>query len=168
MVQHVKSGENMAYISVIGAGECDQRTYETAYQVGREAGRRGAIVVCGGLGGVMDGAARGAREGGGLAVGILPGENRLGSSRYLHVALPTGLGYARNTLVVLAGDAVIAVGGEFGTLSEIGLALKFGKPVIGIDTWLLDKETPVADPIIRAKDAAEAVEKALALIRKDP
>ncbi|WP_258190439.1 SLOG cluster 4 domain-containing protein [Candidatus Hakubella thermalkaliphila] len=78
------------------------------------------------------------------------------------------MGHARKTLGVLAGDAVIAVGGEFGTLSEIGLALKFGKPVVGIETWLLDKETPVADPIIRAKDAAEAVEKALALIRKGP
>ncbi|GFP31497.1 SLOG cluster 4 domain-containing protein, partial [Candidatus Hakubella thermalkaliphila] len=95
MVQHVKSRGNMAYISGIGAGECDQRTYEMAYQVGREAGWRGAIVVCGGLGGVMAGAARGAREVGGLAVWILPGENRLGSSSYLQVALPTGLGQAR-------------------------------------------------------------------------
>ena len=125
------------YVAVIGAGECSGETYEAARSIGSELARRGAILVCGGLGGVMEAAARGALEGGGVSVGILPGRTRARACPYLTVALPTGMGEARNALVVRAADGVIAVAGEWGTLSEIGLALKMGKPVVGLETWEL-------------------------------
>jgi hypothetical protein len=111
----------------------------------------------------MDAVARGAREGGGIAIGILPGEDRGGASRSLAAALPTGLGEARNAMVVRAADVVIAIGGEFGTLSEIALALKMGKPVVGLVTWELAKEGRPVDPITRADNPEEAVRLALQL-----
>ncbi|MEA2420374.1 MAG: hypothetical protein QOE60_2580 [Thermoleophilaceae bacterium] len=107
---------------------------------------RGAVVVCGGLGGVMEAACRGARAAGGTTVGILPGLDRTAANPFVDVALPTGLGEARNALVVRAADAVIAVGGGYGTLSEIALALKAGKPVIGIDTWDIEGVVAVDGP----------------------
>lgn len=153
------------YISVIGAGECSSEIAQLAHQVGKEIALRKAILVCGGLGGAMDAAARGAQEFGGLTVGILPGENRLGASPYLSLVLPTGLGEARNALVVSAADAVIAVSGEYGTLSEIALAIKMGKPVIGLRTWELRKEGREMRDIIVVETAQEAVEKAFNLVR---
>lgn len=109
-----------------------------AEEVGRLLARRGAVVVCGGLGGVMEAACRGARGEGGVAVGILPGLDRGAANPYVTVAVATGLGEARNALVVRAADALIAVGGAYGTLSEIALALKAGNPVIGLGTWKID------------------------------
>lgn len=103
--------------------------------VGRELGSRGVVLVCGGLGGVMEAACRGAKEAGGLTVGILPGLDRSDANPYVDVVIATGLGEARNALVVNAADAVIAVGGGYGTLSEIGLALRAGKRVVGLGTW---------------------------------
>jgi uncharacterized protein (TIGR00725 family) len=126
-----------------------------AEQVGRLVARRGAVLVCGGLGGVMEAASRGARQEGGTAVGILPGLDRSAANEHLDVALATGLGEARNALVVRAADAVIAVGGGYGTLSEIALALKAGKPVVGLDTWDIDGVQAAARP-------EAAVETALA------
>ncbi len=126
------------YISVVGAGECDGATREVAYQVGLEIAGRGHVLVCGGLGGVMDAAAKGAHDAGGITVGILPG-GREGASQWLTVALPTGMGEARNVLVAGAGDALIAVGGGHGTLSEIALGIKMGKPVVGLDSWNLEE-----------------------------
>jgi uncharacterized protein (TIGR00725 family) len=114
------------------------------------------VVVCGGLGGVMEAACRGAKDAGGTTVGILPGHGRADANPYVDVAIATGLGEARNALVVRAADALIAIGGEYGTLSEIALALKAGKPVVGIESWDLD-------PIVEARDAADAVRRAIDL-----
>ncbi len=122
-------------VSVIGAATCSPEQARIAEAVGRGLAERGAVLVCGGRGGVMEAACRGAQEAGGLTIGILPGESAVGGNRYLTVALPTGMGQARNALVVLAGEAVIAIGGEAGTLSELGLAVKSGRRVIGLGTW---------------------------------
>jgi uncharacterized protein (TIGR00725 family) len=117
-----------------------------AEAVGRELAARGAVVVCGGLGGVMKAACRGAKTAGGLTVGILPGSDRAAANAFVDVAVPTGLGEARNALVVRAADALIAVGGGYGTLSEIALALKAGKRVVGLDSWDIDGMVAAADP----------------------
>lgn len=156
------------YISVIGAGHCDRETAQAACEVGKRIAKAGAVLVCGGMSGVMEAACRGAKEAGGRTVGILPTEDRSSGNKYLDLALPTGMGEGRNVLVVRAGDAVIAIGGEFGTLSEIGLALKMGKPVIGLGTWKLAKPgEPKKDYIIEASTPGEAVEKALVSLRSN-
>lgn len=123
------------YVAVVGSGEADAGLYEKARRVGRLVAERGGIVVCGGLGGVMEAAARGATEAAGTAVGILPDENRGRANPYLTYSLATGTGHARNLAVVCSGDVVVAVGGEYGTLSEIGLALKVGRPVVALASW---------------------------------
>lgn len=132
-----------------------------AEEVGAEIALQGAVLVCGGLGGVMEAACRGARSQGGLTIGILPGEDRDEANDYVDVAIPTGMGEMRNALIVRAADAVIAVSGEFGTLSEIALALKLGKRVVGLATWELSRAGRVSDAILRADSAAEAVRLAL-------
>jgi uncharacterized protein (TIGR00725 family) len=147
-----------AYIAVVGASSATPDDERIAEEVGRLVAQRGAMVVCGGLGGVMAAACRGARSAGGTTVGILPGDERETANPWVDVAIPTGIGEARNALVVRASDAVIAVGGEFGTLSEIALALKLGRPVAGIGTWTLQRPgAGDADPVLRASDADEAV-----------
>lgn len=148
-------------MSVIGAGQCDERTAEMAERVGFELARRGWGVVCGGLGGVMEEVCRGARRAGGLTVGILPGDDPRAANPYVDIVIPTGMGEMRNALVVRAGEAAIAVAGEYGTLSEIALALKIGKPVVGLHTWSLLKNGVQDAGIIPAQSPLEAVEKAL-------
>ena len=157
-----------AQVAVVGSDgpAVGERVLTMALEVGRALARRGALVVCGGLGGVMEAACRGAREEGGLTVGLLPGLDRGEANAHVQIALPTGLGEARNALVVRAADAVIAVGGEFGTLSEIALALKAGTPVVGVGTWELSKGGRAVDAIDRADGAEDAVERALALVRR--
>lgn len=123
------------YVGVIGSGICPDAVYELARAVGYEIGKRGWVLVCGGLGGVMEGAAKGCFEAGGRTLGILPGPERDAANPYIQIAIPTGLGEARNVLVVRASDVLIAVAGGYGTLSEIGLALKMGKSVVGLETW---------------------------------
>ncbi len=113
----------------------------------------------------MEAACRGAKSEGGGTVGILPGTDRSDANPWVDVAIPTGLGEARNALVVRAADVLIAVGGEYGTLSEIALALKTGKPVVGLDTWELSRSGIPRRDIVRAATAAEAVEHALRLVR---
>lgn len=152
------------YIAVVGPGKCDEKTCQLAREVGRLIAERGGVVVCGGLGGVMDAAADGASAAGGRAVGILPGDTRAGASRHLSVAIPTGLGEARNALVVRAADAVIAIAGEYGTLSEIGLALKIGRPVIGLRTWELHKAGRKDAGVVEVSGPEEAVRTAYARI----
>jgi uncharacterized protein (TIGR00725 family) len=127
----------------VGAGEGE---WPAAEAVGRDLAARGAVLVCGGLGGVMEAACRGAKEAGGLTVGILPGTDRVAANAFVEVAIPSGLGEARNALVVRAVDALIAVGGGYGTLSEIALALKAGKRVVGLDSWDIDGVVAAADP----------------------
>src|SRR5881227_2676868 len=135
-----------SYVAVVGPGEAEPDEIAAAERVGAELARRGAVVVCGGLGGVMEAACRGAKEAGGTTVGILPGSDRGAANPFVDVALPTGLGEARNALVVRAADVLIAVGGAYGTLSEIALALKGGKRVVGLRSWDIDgvevAETP--------------------------
>ena len=149
------------YMAVCGPGQASEQEAAWAEEVGRLIAQAGAVLVCGGLGGVMDAAARGAESVGGVSVGLLPGEERDEASPHLTVAVPTGLGEARNALVVRAADAVIAISGEFGTLSEIALALKMGKPVVGLSTWELAKDGGPVDAIIRVATPEEAVRAAL-------
>jgi uncharacterized protein (TIGR00725 family) len=127
-----------SYLAVVGPGKASDDELTSAEAVGRKLAERGAIVVSGGLQGVMAAAAKGATAAGGIAVGILPGSDRAEGNDWLTVAIPTGLGELRNGLVIRAADAVIAIGGGYGTLSEIGLALKAGTPVIGLNTWRID------------------------------
>jgi uncharacterized protein (TIGR00725 family) len=150
------------HIAVVGPGEASDGELVAAEAIGRVLAERGAVVICGGLGGVMAGACRGAKAAGGTTVGILPGKERAAANEWVDVAVPTGLGEARNALVVRAADAVIAVGGGYGTLSEIALALKAGKPVVGVDTWSLERDP---DPILRTAEPGEAVAMALAAVR---
>ena len=149
------------YISVIGAGRASDDEAAAAEEIGRLLAEAGAILVCGGLGGVMDAAARGCEAAGGTSVGILPGDDRSAGSPHFTVRIATGLGEARNAIVARAADAVVAVGGEFGTLSEIAFALKMGRPVVGLGTWALDLEGLPGDPLQRASDPVDAVAKAL-------
>ena len=122
-------------ISVIGGHEADENTEKAAYATGKIIAGLNAILFCGGLGGVMKAAARGAKESGGITVGILPGREKLEANEFIDIPIPTGLGYTRNTLVAGAADIVIALKGKEGTLSEIGFALSEKKPVIGLNTW---------------------------------
>jgi uncharacterized protein (TIGR00725 family) len=135
-----------SYVAVVGPGEANPEELAAAERVGAELARRGAIVVCGGLGGVMEAACRGAKGAGGTTVGILPGSDRSAANAHVDVALPTGLGEARNALVVRAADALIAIGGGYGTLSEIALALKAGKRVVGLDSWDIEGVVAAPDP----------------------
>jgi uncharacterized protein (TIGR00725 family) len=144
------------YVAVVGPGEASAEEAAEAEEVGRLLGERGAVLVCGGLGGVMEAACRGAKAGGGSTLGILPGHDRGAANEFVDVAIATGLGEARNALVVRAADVLIAVGGGYGTLSEIALALKGGTPVVGIGTWEL-----AGRPLQEARDARHAVELAL-------
>jgi uncharacterized protein (TIGR00725 family) len=162
--QHGSAGPGRRlYIGVVGSGSEDQQTNVPAEAVGRGIALAGAVVVCGGLGGVMAAACRGARAAGGQTLGLLPGLDRAVGNPWLDVAVPTGLGEMRNALVVRAADALIAVGGEFGTLSEIALALKAGTPVVGLDTWELARGGHPVDAVVRADTPAAAVTLALEL-----
>ncbi len=151
------------YVAVVGAGACDARTEGIAEQVGRQLAKAGAVLVCGGLGGVMQAACRGARSERGTTIGVLPTDDRESANPHVEVAIATGLGEFRNALIVRTSDAVIAIGGEFGTLSEIALALKMGKPVVGINTWELVKDGKTSGAIVRAGSAEDAVRTAIRL-----
>jgi len=125
----------MKYISVIGGEQCSEEIYNMAVGIGKRIAKMGAVVVTGGRKGVMEAASRGAKMENGITIGILPSMDRNEGNKYLDYKIVTGLGYARNVLVVLNGDIVIAVDGHYGTLSEIALALEYGKPVLGLRTW---------------------------------
>lgn len=151
---------NPVKVGVVGAGTCSEEITKTAYAVGRGVAVRKALLVCGGLGGVMEAAAKGAREAGGITVGILPGDNDTEANPYISIPIATGMGHARNTLVVKASNVLIAVSGSYGTLSEIALALKMGKDVVGLHTW-----RNIAG-VQHAETAEEAVEKAFTLLTR--
>ena len=153
-------------VAVIGAGRCSKEMAQAAEAVGRELARRGVTLVCGGLGGVMEAACRGAKSEGGLTIGILPGFSRREANPYVDIPVVTGLGEARNVIVVRTSQAVIAVDGEYGTLSEIAYALKLGIPVVGLNTWQLVREGRLVSAIVEAATPAEAVDKALELARR--
>jgi len=141
-------------VALIGGSRPDRASLAIAFKVGRLLGERGAILVCGGLGGVMEAAARGAKEAGGMTIGILPGGERNDANSSIDVPFATGLGYTRNSLVALNADAIIAVDGEYGTLSEIAYGIIYGKTVIGLGTWDIKGVFPARTP-------EEAVELAL-------
>ncbi|MGB2769694.1 MAG: TIGR00725 family protein [Candidatus Zixiibacteriota bacterium] len=143
------------FVGVIGAGDCSEEICEQAEKVGERIAQAGAVLVCGGMGGVMEAAARGAKSQSGITVGILPGVDKAQANPYIDFPIVTGLGEGRNLLVVRNSDVLIAFPGKFGTLSEIAFALKLGKPVIGLSTWNVSGE------IIEAGGASEAVSMAL-------
>lgn len=151
------------FIAVIGGAEPSLQEARLAEEVGRQLAIKGAILVCGGLGGVMEAACRGAQSEGGLTIGILPGDNRRAANPYVQIPIVTGIGYARNIVVVKSAQAVIAVGGSYGTLSEISHALQGGIPVIGLNTWSLSRNGQQDNSIILAQNPTEAVDKALDL-----
>ncbi len=155
------------FISVIGTGDtATDRDRALAEEVGRLLAEKGAVVVCGGLNGVMEAACKGAKSAGGLTVGLLPGTDAADANPWVDIPVPTGLGYARNSIVVKAGQAVIAIAGAFGTLSEIGHAVADGKTVVGIETWDLARHGKADNHIIKASSPADAVEKALEAAKK--
>jgi uncharacterized protein (TIGR00725 family) len=150
-------------VAVIGDGVCDAATAAMAEEVGRRLAEAGATIICGGLGGVMEAACRGAKAAGGQTVGILPGDRADDANPFVDIAIVTGMGEARNLLVVKSAKAVVAVGGRYGTLSEIAFALKLGKPVVGIRTWQLATAAGPDTGVVPVDSAAEAVALALAL-----
>lgn len=149
------------YIGVVGSGAPLPEEAVLAEEVGSAVARAGALLVCGGLGGVMEAACRGAKSAGGTTVAILPGASRSDANPYVDVAIATGMGEMRNALLVRACDALVAVAGEFGTLSEIAFALKTGVPVVGMATWELSREGGISDAIEPADSARDAVDKAM-------
>ena len=142
------------YVAVVGSGTATGELYEKAREVGKLLAEGGATVVCGGLSGVMEAAARGATEAGGTAIGILPDEDRRRQNQHVTYSVATGTGQARNLAVVCSGDVVIAVGGEYGTLSEIGLARKVGRSVVVLEGWDLGEHVTVAPSPLAAVEAA--------------
>ncbi len=155
-------------ISVIGGEDAPADAVRLAEEVGRELGKRDVTVCCGGRGGIMEAACRGARSAGGHTIGILPGHNTSESPPNPWVEFPvfTGIGYARNSAVVLTGDAVIAIDGAYGTLSEIAFALIHEVPLVGLDTWDFAYHGHDAERIVRAASPEEAVEKAIEMAER--
>jgi len=148
-------------IAVIGGADCMPAEAAAAETIGRLLAEAGAVLVCGGRGGVMAAACRGAKSAGGLTIGILPGVDARDANPWVDVPIVTGLGGARNTIVVRSADAVIAVGGAYGTLSEIAFALRWGKPLVGLGTWELARGGAPDRGIIRAETPEEAVARVL-------
>ena len=153
------------FIAVIGGSQCSKEEAKLAEAVGCELARRGAILVCGGLSGVMEAACKGAQSEGGITIGILPKDSPQAANPYVQIPIVTGMGYARNAIIVKSSQAIIAIGGSYGTLSEIGHALQSGIPVIGLNTWSLSRNGQQDNSIILAQDSTEAVNKALDLAR---
>ena len=155
-------GPSRAAVAVVGPSRAEPHEVAAAEAVGGALAERGAVLVCGGLGGAMEAACRGAKAAGGTTVGILPGYDRRAANEFVDVAVATGLGDARNAVIVRTADAVIAVGGAYGTLSEVALALAAGKKVIGLNTWTLATAKGPDEAIVLAGSPSEAVELALA------
>jgi uncharacterized protein (TIGR00725 family) len=155
-------------ISVIGGEDAPADAIRLAEEVGRELGERGITLCCGGGGGIMEAVCRGARSTGGHTIGILPGHDASESppNRWVEFPVFTGIGYARNSSVVLTGEAVIAVDGAYGTLSEIAFAMIHDVPLVGLDTWDFDYHDHDAEKIVRVTTAQEAVEKAIEMAKQ--
>ncbi len=148
-------------IAVIGGSEPSSEEARLAEEVGRELARRGAILICGGLSGVMEAACRGATSEGGLTIGVLPGDTPDAANPYVRIPIVSGVGYARNIAVVKSASAVIAVGGSYGTLSEIAYALQSHIPVIGLNTWSISRNGQVDSSVVVVDDPIKAVDIAL-------
>jgi uncharacterized protein (TIGR00725 family) len=156
------------HIGVVGEGVCSARVAREAAEVGAAVARAGAILLCGGLGGVMEAASRGAAEAGGVVVGLLPGFRRRDANRWVRIPIVTGMDQARNVVLVRSCDALIAVGGMYGTLSEIALALKLGIPVVGLHTWRLRQPEGRRVPLVVAATPGDAVARALRAATRGP
>ena len=158
-----------AYIAVIGSTVATDQQARIAEAVGAEIAHAGAVLVCGGLGGVMEAACKGAKSAGGTTLGILPGHDRRDANKFVDLIVATGIGESRNAVIVATADGLIAVGGEYGTLSEIALGLRAGKPVVGLATWELKRPTgdafadSGAEGIVTASDPHDAVQTVLRL-----
>ncbi|TMD43303.1 MAG: TIGR00725 family protein [Chloroflexi bacterium] len=141
-------------------GESDPQTSlaDVAFDVGRGVAERGAVLLCGGMTGVMEHAARGARSAGGITVGLLPTESVADANEHIEIAIATGLGHARNAVLALTADGVIAIGGGLGTLSEIALALRNRRPAVGIKTWRFDRQQRTEPDLVQAASAAEGLD----------
>jgi uncharacterized protein (TIGR00725 family) len=153
-------------IAVIGTRKPSPEEGQLAQEVGRELAKNGIALICGGLGGVMAEACRGACAEGGLTIGVIPGDDRKSANPHVRIPIVTGIGYARNVIIIRSAQAVIAVGGGYGTLTEIGYALDAGIPVVGLKTWKISRNNQVDKSIIRADNAKQAVSKALKLIKR--
>lgn len=150
--------EDKICIGVIGAGKCAKKLKDQAYAVGAAIAEAGAILVCGGLKGVMEAAARGAREAGGTTIGIIPGKDREDANPFINIVIPTGIGEARNVVVVQSSDAIISLHGKYGTISEMAFCLKLKKPLLSLVKWdILPEVITLSDPV---KAVAEAVKLA--------
>ena len=154
-------------IAVIGAREPSPEEAGIAEEVGKEIARQDAALICGGLGGTMEAACRGAASEGGITIGILPGDDPDTANPHVQIPIVTGIGYARNVIIARSAQAVIAVGGSYGTLSEIAYALAGKTPVIGLNTWSISREGKQDDSIIYVRSPSEAVKKALELAVKN-
>ena len=155
--------DKKVFIAVIGGADPTPEDAKLAEMVGRELAKHGAVLVCGGLSGVMEAACKGASAEGGLTVGILPGNSRQAANPYVQIPIATGIGYARNSVVVKSAQAVIAVDGSYGTLTEIGYALQHGIPVIGLNTWTISRNGLPDSAILTADTPERAVEMAIDL-----
>jgi uncharacterized protein (TIGR00725 family) len=154
-----------AYIGVVGPADADEVLSDIAYEVGRRLAAAGAVVLCGGLGGVMAAAARGVSAGGGTSIGLLPGADRSAAAPDLSVVLATGLGELRNGLLVSAADGLLAVGGSWGTVNEVALAVRLGKPVVSVAGWQVsDAAGETVAGIHQAASPGEAVGLLLSLV----
>lgn len=147
-------------IAVIGGRRVERSLLDEAEEVGRLIARRGAVLVCGGLTGVMEAASRGARSEGGITIGILPQEHKREANEYIDIPIATGLGIGRNVIIARTADVLIAIGGGYGTLSEIAFALQMGKTVIGIKTWDIKG-------VVKAEDAEDALNKVFEILSRD-
>jgi len=157
-MDELNSIQRTTVIGVIGAGSCSGKDRELAEAVGRHIATTGNLLVCGGLGGVMEAAAKGAKDAGGVTIGILPGDNKDAANRYIDVAIATGMGEARNIIIIKTSDAVIALPGKYGTLSEMAFAMKIGKPIVSLSNW------EISEDIFKTDDPETAVNKALDLM----
>lgn len=165
MQQRKPSSPSGLIIAVIGGSRSTAEEATAAEAVGRALAEGGAVLICGGRGGVMEAACRGARAAGGLTIGILPGTYRGQANPHVDIPIVTGLGEARNVIIARTAQAAVAVGGSYGTLSEIALALVFGVPVVGLGTWEFRREGHPSAPIVYAATPEEAAAHALALAR---
>ena len=152
------------HIGILGPQSVTEEQKQLGREVGRCVAEAGAVLFCGGLGGMMQAAAEGAKSVGGMTVGILPGQDKTAANEFIDIAIPTDLGAYRNALLVRSCDAVIAVHGAYGTLSEIAFALRLGIPVVGLHTWSVSRDDETDTGIYVAKTAEEAVDSALRLI----
>ncbi len=154
-------------ITVIGESHASPEIAKLAEEVGVEIAKAGAVLVCGGLKGVMEAAAKGAKSANGVTIGILPSSKKEDANPYIDYPILTGIGYARNKLVVKTGDAIVAVGGSYGTLSELAFALGYKIPVVGLNTWqMINHDGQMDQSIHRVNTAKEAVALALKLARE--